>query len=182
MQQFASSAKDYLVRKRKIILLMMIVVVATLLLSSLISVLLESNYSVNLPSVGNIRTIGVEAYMDEQLENKSYDITWGTVYPGSVVNATRYVLSISNEEITLNMTVEDWQYHNSSGIVSNETAYINLNWNSEGNVLKPGQHAIVVFTLNVSLSLDFINFVIKNQVESFSFDLRISPKELIATG
>lgn len=136
-RQFAGSLKDFFVHKKKLVLLIVVVAVLTLLLSSLISVFIESYYDVHLPSIGNIKTIGVEVYMDGQLENKSDDITWGTVYPGSVINASRYVRSISNEEITLTMTVEGWQYHNSSGIVPNDTAYIYLYWDSEGTILKP---------------------------------------------
>ncbi len=162
---------------------MVIVAVAlTLLLSSLVSILLERYYITYLPSIGNIRTRGVEVYADQELQNKSEGITWDNVDPGSLINETRYVRSISTENIDLDMITENWIYRNSSGIVYNDTACVHLTWDAEGIMLSPDENVKVVFTLRTDLSYDYIQFLVKNQITSFAFDIIIRPQLQTTTG
>ncbi len=175
MQRVVPAAKNYLIQRKKTVLLVVVAATITLLVSTSISVLLERNYDINLPSIGNIKTVGVEVYMDEQLKTRSDKVDWGTVKPGSIVNVTRYVRNVSNENTDLSMTVENWHYLNASGVILNETSYINLHWDGEGKTLKPNQKLKVVFTLSVDHSYEFVNFIVGEQVKSFAFDMKISP-------
>ncbi len=176
MKQIFQTVKSFLFHRRKIIFLIITVVAFTLLVSGLFSQLLSRYYGINLPSVGNIRTIGVKAYADSQLKNELANIAWGSIDPGSVINMTCYIRSTSNEQINLNMTTGKWQYTNATGIVPNEKGYIGLSWDSEGKSLEPGQNTTVLLTLHVSISYDFISFLVENQVQSFSFEIMIQPR------
>ncbi len=176
MYHLARAMKSFLYLRRRTLVLMVLVAASTLLIGALLSQLLSRYYGIDLPSIGNIRTIGVKAYADQQLKNELQNIAWGSINPGTVINMTCYIRSISNEAINLTMTTENWQYTNSSGVVQNDNDYIELSWDSEGKTLQPGQNVRVLLTLRASLSYDFINFLIDNQVQSFSFDILVKPQ------
>jgi len=182
MSRFLLSLKSFLLRSKKSILLIVAVVGLTLILSSAISIWLATYDNLNMPSLGRIKAIGVEAYWDIDLKNKTDDhINWGTVYPGSKVNKTVYLLSISNEDINLTMKKENWSFtyaNGSSSNPTNDTQHLDLNWNCEGKELKPGRNITATFTLCLSASRETLEFIVQNEAKSFSFDIRIQPREL----
>ena len=55
-------------------LLIFTVVIVTLLLSSTLSRWLSEVTDLEIPSIGTVKTIGIEAYWDENLENKTEEI------------------------------------------------------------------------------------------------------------
>lgn len=185
MRLSLGSLKNQLLRSKKSIFLIVVVAALTLILSALLSVWLASYHNVNLPSIGRIKAIGIEAYWDKDFRNKTTAIDWGTVYVGSRINVTLYIRSVSNEEISLAMKPDNWVFELGNGTHSaptNNTHYLNLTWNCEGKQLKPGMNASATFALAADTSSEFLEFIVQNEVMSFSFDIRIQPKELTWDG
>lgn len=155
------------------ILLMLIVALASVVVSTTISFLLQRITNLYIPSLGTIRTLGVEAYFDTNLENKTEAINWGTIWPGSSQNVTLYIKSISNIETTLDLNTTNWNPTNLSD-------YMNLTWNYNGTTIHPSEIIQVTLTLSASSSNSFIMYLITNDVKQFSFDIIISTHEYTA--
>jgi hypothetical protein len=155
---------------KKTIPLILIVVVATIATSTIISILLSRTTRLYVPSLGTIKTIGVDIYWDEALTNKTESVNWSTIYVGSSQNVTFYLRSISNAEATLHLNATDW---NPSDI----SKYMTLSWNYNGSTLQPGQVIQVTLTLSASSSYAFIYYLITQNVKRFSFDITIAASE-----
>ena len=185
MPRTAQNPLDSLIKtlrhQKKTILLVAGVAAITLSFSIIIPILLDTTTHFNFPSVGTIRTIGVKAYYDPTFQNQTTQIQWGTTYPGSTTNATLYIKSTSNTQTTLHLQTGNWTFLNStSAIVSgpdNTTPYLNLTWNYNGTTISPSQAIPVTFTLSVTESQTFMQFLVDNNVTSFSFDITISATE-----
>jgi hypothetical protein len=155
---------------KKTVLLILVVVAVTLLLSAAISMWLTKVNHLKIPSVGNVITLGVEACWDENCENKTEQVNWGTIWPGSSKNVTFYLRSKSNVDARLNLNTTGWSPPN----VSN---YMNLSWNYNGTPINPHQVVQVTLTLSASPSYSFIDYLVTNNVKEFSFDIIIYPPE-----
>jgi len=166
---------------RKTVLLIAITVAATLIVSSLMSIWLSRVLDLAIPSIGHVTTRGVEAYWDQNLTNKTEIYDWGSIWPGASKNLTLYLRSISNVETTLNLTSENWTFRKSNNDTVAEppqtTPYMNLTWNYNNTIVQPGEVLQVTLTLSVDRSSDFIEFLIANEVRSFSVDIIISTTE-----
>jgi len=182
LKNFLRSFFKTLHSQRKIVLLVITVVVITVLVHTLISVWLSRFHNWNVPSVGTIYAIGVEVYDGDLVQdgNQSY-VDWGTVYPGISTNRSFYIRSDSNVEITptlelLNVTFLSSEGENVTDPLNN---YMSLTWNYNNTPLTPLQEVYVTLTLSVSSDIDFINFLINNNVTSFSFNIHIYPSTSI---
>jgi hypothetical protein len=153
-----------------ILLLILVVAAVTLLLSTWISMWLTRVNHLRIPSVGNVLTLGVEAYWDENCENETNQVNWGTIGTGLSKNVTFYLRSKSNVDATLNLNTTNWSPTN----VSN---YMNLSWNYNETPINPHQVVKVTLTLSASSSYSFIDYLITNNVEEFSFDIIIYASE-----
>jgi len=169
---------------KKTVLLVLGVVAITILLSTLISIWLSKVTNFKVPSFGTLMTTGVEAYWDADLTDKidiNEKIDWGTLWLGSSENVTIYLLSISNIETTLNQTKANLAFYNVTEVAihppNNIAAYMNLSWNYNGSVVKPGDVVQVTLTLSAIYSLDFVSYLIENGIERFSFDIHIYATE-----
>jgi hypothetical protein len=160
----------FLNRSKKTLLLIIIVATASVAVSSLISIMLSKVDNLTIPTLGNIKTIGVEAYWDPNLENKTEVLDWGILSVGLSRNVTFYVRSISNYKITLNLNVTDW-------MPANISDYMTLSWDYNGTHLNPGEIIPVTLTLSTSYSDSFIFYLIDNDVQSFSLDIHIIASE-----
>jgi hypothetical protein len=129
--------------------------------------LLSRINNLSVPSLGTIKTIGVEVCWDPNCENKTETIDWGTVWPGSSKNVTFYIRSVSNFEATLNLNTTNWNPANISD-------YISLSWSYNRTPLKPGEIIQVTLTLSASSSDSFIRYLIANDVKDFNFDIVIA--------
>lgn len=166
---------EFLRHSKKTVLLILIVAAITLILSTLISMLLSRIYNYDLPSLGTIRTTGVNASIQF--------IDWGTIYPGTLTNRSFYVQSQSNIETTLNLTAANWTFRDSEG--NNVTGSLpikpaeamNVTWNYTGTLVSPGEEIYVTITLWASDDARFINYLIDKKVEEFSFDIHIYAKD-----
>jgi hypothetical protein len=174
-------ASDFLRRHKKTIVLIVTVATITLVVSTAISIMLESNGIISLPSIGNIHTVGVKAYWDPALQNQTIQINWGTVYTGSSYNVTLYLQSVSNVPTTLNLTTTNWTYVNANNTIgtgpSESTPYMNLTWNYQDQTLNPGQTFQTTLTLTTDNSPSFITFLTNNGIKRFSMDITIQTNE-----
>lgn len=166
----------FLYGSRKTVFLVVAVVLLTLIFSFLLSPWL--NNSVNTPNGDQDRTIsttgalhveGLEIYggdvLSEGSENVSID--WGELSLGASKNASFYVLSTSNVNVTLSLNVTDWA---PAGLQD----YLTISWDYNGTVLTPRHEPLpVTVTLQVPSSRDFIDFLITNSVTSFGFDITV---------
>jgi len=170
IRRFLTSLIEFLRRSKKTVLLILIVAVVSVAITTEISILLSKINNLHLPSLGTIKTIGVEAYWGLNLENKTETIDWGTISPGSSTNRTFYIRSVSNFEATLNLDTTSWNPANISD-------YISLSWSYDGTSLNPGETVQVTLTLSASSSSSFINYLIANDVKDFNFDIVITASE-----
>jgi len=152
------------------IMLILIVSVVTLLFSSALSLWLSEVTYLRVPSIGIIKTIGVEAYWDETLEYKTEVIDWDVIRLGSSKNVTFYVRSISNVKTVLQFNVTNWN-------PTNISKYMNLSWNYYGTPIDPIEVIDVTITLTATYSMPFIDYLIANDVKEFSIDIVISAIE-----
>jgi len=159
------------VTKRTVVLIFVVVVI-TLVMSTIISMWLEGITNLHIPSLGTIRTLGVEAYWDRNLENKTEIIDWGTIWPGSSRNITFYLRSISDVETTLYLNTTNWNPANISD-------YMTLSWNYNGTRFHPGEIIQVTLTLSAPSSRSFIRYLTTNNVKEFSFDIIIGTSQYI---
>lgn len=155
--------------------------VVAVVLSAAISIWLESVTRLRVPTIGTIRTSGVEAYWNKELTNRTESVNWGTISPGASQNISIHLRSISNTEASLNLTSENWTFWKSSSDIAagpmSTTPYMNLTWNYDNTIVKPGEVLQVTLTLSVDGSSDFVEFLIANDVRTFSLDIVISTSE-----
>jgi hypothetical protein len=110
-------------------------------LATCVAALLTSE--TRIPSVGIVKTVGVEAFWDINCTSMVTEINWGLVEPGYHVNATIYLRNEGNTPITLSLNTENWNPSNASN-------YIALNWDYVGQTVDPGVVMRTDLTLAVS--------------------------------
>ena len=170
---------DTIRRNRKTLLLIIAAVLITILLQTLLSIWLSHNSNIYLPSIGAIHTINVEVYGGDlkELSNGQKFLDWGTVYPGMMVNRTLNVTSRSNVDAVLIIKTMNWAFNNSQGKIVkgpvNKTDYLTLKVSLNETLIHPNQTLELTLTLKVADSDDFIDFLIENDVKTFSFDICI---------
>jgi len=167
IKRLFDSAIEFLHSYKKTVLLIILTAVTTIAISTITSIWLSRILDSHVPSLGTIRTIGVEAYWDKNLENEIKRINWGTIWPGSLRRFTLYLRSMSNIETTLSLNTTNWN-------PANISEYMNLSWNYNGAILHSGETIQVTLTLTVSSSSDFLLYLVNNDVKEFSFDIIIS--------
>jgi len=140
--------------KTKIILFTIVFILAC---SALAYALLRT--VTNIPSVGIVKTVGVEAYWDAACTNRVTEINWGLVEPNSTTNATIFLKNPGNAPITLGLSTENWN-------PSSASDYIALSWDYAGQTIDPGAVIQVNLVLSVSSNITAIT--------SFRFDIIIT--------
>jgi len=139
--------------KTKIVLAFIVLIVAC---TALAYALLRTVTSI--PSVGIVKTVGVEAYWDVACTNRVTEINWGIVEPSSTTNATIFLKNPGNAPITLGLSTENWNPSNASN-------YIALSWDYAGQSISPGAVIQVKLVLSVSSNITAIT--------TFRFDIVI---------
>lgn len=184
LSSFLNRARAFLTKfprpSKKTLLLILVVAAITLLFSTLISMWLSKFDNLHVPSVGTLRTIGVEAYggnitIDEQ--GNQY-INWSTIYTGASENRSFYLRSKSNVKTILNLTTANWTFYDSENkiVTGFNASYLNLGWDYNNTLISPFEEIYVTLTLKASVESSFINALIINKVEKFSFDIIITAK------
>ncbi len=157
-------------RRKKTYLIIIFAVIITLAASSIISIWLSSQASIKIPSMGRITALGVEAYWDQNLKNKTETITWQTIEIGTTKNITIYFHSTSNTPTTLQLNITGWN-------PTELSKYMNLTWDYDGTTIMPSQTILVTLTLSASDSRQFLDYLTQNQVQRFQFDMAVYAKE-----
>lgn len=158
--------KTFLNRSKKTLFLILIVALSSVALTTTISIMLSKTSNFTLPSLGTVKTIGVEVYWDQNLENKTETINWDEVWVGSSKNVTVYIRSISNYQIILNLHATDWN-------PTDVSDYMNLSWDYNGTLLNPSETIQVTLTMSIPSSYSFVNYLIDNDVQNFNVDIHI---------
>jgi len=157
-------------RQKKKLLLIVIVSTAAILISSVVSIWLSNFHNLTLPTIGTIKTVGVEAYWDPNCENKTETIDWETLWPGSTKNITLYIQSVSNVKTTLHLSTSNVN-------PANISEYLNLSWNYDGTPLNPKETIQLTLFLSTFGDESFIQYLIDNEVTEFSIDIYIIASE-----
>jgi len=140
-------------QKTKIVLAFIVLILTC---TALVYALLRTVTSI--PSVGIVKTVGVEAYWDVACTNRVTEINWGIVEPSSMTNATIFLRNPGNAPITLGLSTENWNPSNASN-------YIALTWDYAGQTISPGAVIQVKLVLSVSSNITAIT--------TFRFDIVI---------
>lgn len=151
---------------KKILLLIVIVAIVSVTVSTTIAVMLSKTSNLTVPSLGTVKTIGVETYWDQNRENKTEEINWDEMWVGASKNVTFYIRSTSNYKTTLKLNVTDWN-------PADVSDYMNLLWDYNGEKLDPGETIQVTLTLSIPSSPSFVRYLIDEKVQNFSFDIHI---------
>lgn len=145
---------------------------------------LARTHNFYLPSLGTIKTLGIEAYWDASYTDKVDEgeyIDWGTLWLGSSNNATIYLQSISNIPTTLNPPKNNLTFYDTENVPihppANVSTHMNLTWNYNGTIINPGKQIQVTLTFSAEYSLDFVHYLIENDVKRFIVDILISTTE-----
>jgi hypothetical protein len=177
MRGILNSLTEFQHSSKRAILLLTITVVITLIIGSVISAWLSKVTNLSIPSLGTIKTLGVEVYWDKNLKNKTKAIDWGTIWLGTTKNVTLYIKSVSNVPTTLQLETANWTFLDSNNNVvsgpNKTTSYIDLTWNYKNATIQPGEITQITLTLLIDSSNDFIQFLITNDVKKFNFDIII---------
>lgn len=167
---------SFLRSSKQKLLLIAVVVLATLAVSAVISALLSRTTNLNIPSIGAIYTIGVEAFGgDLQSEGESKYIDWGKTYTGTSTNRSFYLRSLSNVKAALKLDSANWTFKDSNGKVVEGPAgeYMDLEWNYDGRGVDRNETIEVALSLSISPSADFRSYLLVNDVKTFSFTIVI---------
>ena len=151
---------------KKALLLIMIVAILSVTVTTAISILLSKTSNFTLPSLGTVKTIGVEVYWDQNLENRTETIDWDEVWVGTSKNVTVYIRSISNHQVILNLDATDWN-------PTSVSDYMNLSWDYNGVLLDPGETIQVTLTLSIPSSYSFVEYLVDKDVQNFNVDIHI---------
>jgi len=172
--------------RKETILLVLVVALLTILITTSISLLLEKYDNTRIPSLGTIRTIGVEAYGGNltQLSNGNKTLDWGTIYPGTLTKRSFYLKSQSTVPIILQLSTSNWTLLDVNG--ENATDFLNIplneslriTWDYNGTPLNPTEEIYVTLTLNATNSIKFVNYLTDYQIREFSFDIIIVGNEI----
>jgi hypothetical protein len=165
----------------KTTLIIIVVVVYTLTLTSLFVSVIDGESPLRMPTIGNIITIGYEAYGGDILTTAGYQtINWGTVYVGTSTNRTFTLKSKSTLTTTPQLNATDWTFQNQQNqtVAPPTVNVIAVNWTLSNPELEPNQQANATVTLTVPYDAAFVDYLISNSVRTFSFDIVIQPSQV----
>ncbi len=117
-------------------------------------------------SEGHVYVIGINVFGGDLQGNT---IQLNTLNEGESRNISFCVQSTSDEPITLSFWVTDWSPPELG-------SFLQITWDYNGFSINPNQTIMLTFTLTSSLSADFTNYIIDNNVTTFSFNLYIFPE------
>jgi len=156
------------------------VVLITILLETLVSIWLSKSNNFYIPSIGTIHVLNVEVYGgDIKYLNGELTLDWGIVYPGSQINRSFFIKTKGNINGTLKIKAGNWTFKNSKTIIYNHTEWMTIESIYNGTkkpymeVLMGEKTIMAIITLKVSNSDDFIDWIIENNIKTFSFDISV---------
>jgi len=125
----------------------------------------DSNSTVSTTGALNVK--GLEVYGGDLKSHlgKAY-LDWGELGPGASSALSFYVKSTSSVDVELGLNVTGWT---PSGI----EPFMSFSWNHNGERLSPQQELLVTVNLSVASSGEFIDYIVENQVQTFSFEMTV---------
>ncbi len=99
--------------------------------------------SVTVRSSGVLASANLGVYSDSAATQGVGSVDWGTVAPGGSVSRTIYVKNVGTTQVTLSLSVTNWNPVSANGPVA-------VSWNREGTTLTAGQVTAATLTLSVS--------------------------------
>jgi len=115
------------------------------------------NKEVKVQNGGTVKSVNLNVFWERNCINEVTFIEWGSLAPNSSKTVTTYVKNTGELPISLSMYTEKWKPKKAS-------EFLQLDWNSEGLSLRPGQVGAVNFTLkvfeNATNQINFFNFTI----------------------
>jgi len=111
------------------------------------------------PGRGLIKDSNLGVYVDQACTSPVESFQWGLLEPSATANQTVYIRNEGNSNISMAMTLSNWNPTNASNC-------INLNWNYTGQTLEVNQVIQVRFTLFIRENVQGIT--------DFSFDITIT--------
>ncbi len=88
---------------------------------------------------------------------------WGELHPGDSASRAVLIQNVGSDPLILSFHVEDWDPVEAA-------EYLELSWNQEAAVARPGENVAAIFRLEVS-------WLIRN-ITQFSFNIRIEGDSL----
>jgi len=164
-----ATAVARVIRKhRKEAFILLAAVLFTALVNFTVRVLSNESPEAAVTSVGTVYVTGVEAYGgDLKTVNGALAIDWGTLYLGESKSVFFYVRSISNVPVRVTLEVTSWT-------PTEISQYMTLSWNYNNAQIAPGENQIpVTLTLTVPATMEFASYLIRNNIQSFAFSIRI---------
>jgi hypothetical protein len=157
--------KDFLSLSRRTLILIIIVAA---IFNTLIAVWLSRSHNLTVPSIGTIYVTGVEAYGgDITSTNGAMTVDWGENGVGSSNSVSFFLRSASNVPIAIALSIENWEPQSIE-------PFMLVEWNYTGAQLAPKEEISIRFDLKTSSSYDFADYLITNNITSFSFSLHVS--------
>jgi hypothetical protein len=142
-----------------------------LVTTALIVVAVGMSIDVTIHNYGKITLVGLDAYGGGiNSGNGAFSVDWGKIYVGGSKNISFNLRSVSNVPVTLAFSISDW---NPESI----EPFIQISWDYSGNQISPGGEIPIRINITPSTSTDFVNYLVTNQVTSFSFSLNIHALE-----
>lgn len=166
----------------KTTLTIIVVVVYTITLTSLFVSVLDGTTIVRVPTVGNLVVLGYEAHGgDIIMQGNNATLDWGTIRVGTSANRSFYLQSQSTTTTIPQLNTTDWIFRNADNqpVTPPSVNGIELNWTlNNGTQLAQRQEVYVTLTLTINSDDAFVNYVLDNNVKTFSFDIIIQPSQV----
>jgi hypothetical protein len=171
LRGLATTLLHFLRPSRKTILLIAIVAVITLISSASIAIWLSHSYHIHLPTVGTISLIGLEVYGgDIQSTNGNFSLDIGEIRMGTPKNVSFLLRNKSNTVTTLSITLNNW-------IPESLQSFMIISWNYTGEKIAPNEEIPIRIDITTETSLEFVDYIVTNDVKSFSLSLTIQAVE-----
>lgn len=157
----------------KTVLTIIVLVAYTVTLTTLLASVLRTNHNLLMPGLGNIIVLGYE------VDNNT--VNWGTIYVGTSTDRSFNLTSKSNTVTTPELSYGNWTFRNAQNqpAPSPPADNIKINWNLNNDTrLDPNQKIDVTLTLTVEFNQTFVDYLISNNIKTFSFDIVIHPSQI----
>jgi hypothetical protein len=166
----------------KTIMIIIVVVVYTMVLTSLTVSIIDGNTPFQMPTIGNIITTGYEAHggdINETANTQTLD--WGAIYIGGSTNRSFILKNKSNIITTPQLNATNWTFKNQQGQQVDPPSVNNIIINMTLNPLPPldpNEETNATVTLTVRFDTTFVDYIINNNVRTFSFDIIIQASQV----
>jgi hypothetical protein len=118
---------------------------------------MQRSYNIN--NLAQVKSVGVEVYVDSQLTVRLTEINWGAVEPNESKTFTAYIRNAGNTPITLSLNTENWVPANASSMIHVSCDYL-------GGTVEAWQALMVTFELRVDPAV--------TGIDAFSFTMVIT--------